>query len=88
MLIQKEGVFVVAKEPTEERGTGKCGEGNSYLPTCSVYWLIRSPLPSTGCMPANTAHLRQSFPVPLIVTTTLRVCIQLGSGTNALALNG
>ena len=72
-------LFVVAKQPTEER---------SNIPTCSVYWLIRCALASTGCMPANTAHLKQSFPVPLILTTALRVCIQLGSGTNALALNG
>ena len=39
-------------------------------------------------MPANTAHLKQSFAVPLILTTALRICIQSGSGTNALALNG
>ena len=49
---------------------------------------IRSPLTSTGCVPANTAHLKQSSPVPLIFRTALRVCIQLGSGTNAQALSG
>ena len=36
-------LFVVAKEPTEERGTGKCRKESSYLPIWSLYWLIRSP---------------------------------------------
>ena len=57
-------LFAVAKEPTEERGTGKCREEKSYLLICSVYWLKRPPLASTGCMLANTAHLKQSSPVP------------------------
>ena len=43
---------------------------------------------STGCIPANTAHLKHSLPVPLILTTALRVCIQSDGGTNAQALNG
>ena len=82
-------LFAVAKAPMEERGTGKCREEKSYLLICSVYWLTRCALASTGwCMPANTADLKQSSPVPLILTTAQRVCIQLGGGTNALALNG
>ena len=36
----------------------------------------------------NTVHLKQSSPVPVILTTVICVCIQLGSGTNALALYG
>ena len=81
-------LFVVGKILTGERGTWKCREEKSYLLSCSVYLLIRCPSASTGCMPANAANLKQSFPLPLILTTALRVYIQLGSGTNALALNG
>ena len=74
-------LFVAVKEPTEERGTGKSKEEKSYLSTCST-------LASTGYMPTNTAQLKQSYPVPTTLTTTLRVCIQSGNGINSLARNG
>ena len=77
-------LFADAKEKTEERGKGKRKEEKSYLPMCSAYWPIRSSCTFTGCIPANTAHLKQSSPVPVTLTTSLFAWIHRGSGMYAL----
>ena len=87
--------MLFVKEPTEEKEEQENAERKNrtyphglHTGILHTAYCIRYALASTGRMPAITAHLKQSFPVPLILTTSPRVCIQLGSGTNALALNG
>ena len=81
-------LFAAVKGPTVERGKGKRREEKSYLSMCSAYLLIRSVGASTGCIPANTAHLKQSSPVPVTLMTALFAWIHGGSGMYALPRKG
>ena len=81
-------LFADAKEPMEERGSGKLKEEKYYLPMCSAYWLMRSAFTSTGCIHVSTAHLKQLSPVPVALTTALFVWIHRGSGIYAIPRRG